>query len=598
MNRFCATLGPEGLSLHQITGETGSLRLIDGCAVLWRGFIANRKALQQAYGLQGEEDLDQRIIIASYRRHGEALQQDLLGEYSILLLDTHLRQAVITHDALGLSPLFYTERGSSLLVASHLIDLMDVAGPETLDADYFASYMALGYVGTENTPFKGIKRVMPGLTLVWTEKTLRHIRSWDLAAVPDLELPSLADYEDRLRELMREGVETALDKEGATWVALSGGLDSSPIACLMAQAPAARVGAYSLLAPGYPEASEEPWIRDVVAHSGIAWHGVDIERIMPFSELPDGFLGEPSATVISAAHRRYFKTVFAQNNVRTVLTGDGGDVVLGTFTGPIPGHLADPLFRGKPLQAWRGFRDWVAKTHHQRSMTYWFLRAMLAPSFNHLRGLQIQSDAPLAAAPWISKAYASSMAMIERDRHRIAATRCRTPGQQQVWDTLWLGGLSMSISGATLCDHVVRTPLLYRPLVEFMQAIPWDVKLRPRCDRFLERRAMRGILPETVRKRVGKTVGTWPVVEGLRRSQGWIDLLCDRPRLPGLGIATADDWRKAVAQAALGQTFGDRYFLTGVAFEVWLQGYETWRAEHQARNRRNPDACGLIPMAA
>ncbi|MEA2663667.1 MAG: hypothetical protein QOI11_611, partial [Candidatus Eremiobacteraeota bacterium] len=46
-----------------------------------------------------------------------------------------------------------------------------------------------------------------------------------------------------------------------------------------------------------------------------------------------------------------------------------------------------------------------------------------------------------------------------------------------------------------------------------------------------------------------------------------------------------DAWRDAVRQAAVGQTFGDRYFLTAVAFEVWLQGLADRRRAQAGEQR-------------
>jgi asparagine synthase (glutamine-hydrolysing) len=379
-------------------------------------------------------------------------------------------------------------------------------------------------------------------------------------------------------------VRTALGKQGATWISLSGGLDSSTVACLAAREPAARIGAYSLTVPDFPEANEEEWMREVVGHCGIPWHPIDIGTALPFSELPDGFLGEPSPTVVHAAVRKRTNELLARHGVTTVLTGDGGDAILGTFPGPVPTHLADPLFSGDLAAAVRGVRAWSAQTGNTRSLSFWLSRAIVMPAYNHLRGKQIKSDVPIPLPPWVDAEYARRMRLTERNWGRVA-TRCATPGAQQVWDVVWMGSLSLAASAATLEDHEVRTPLLYRPLVEFMLAVPWEQKLRPRCDRYLQRRALKGVLPERVRRRSGKAIGTWPFVEGLRRSRAWTDLLCDDPRIVALGLTSRDAWRDAVRQAAVGQTFGDRYFLTAVAFEVWLQGLADRRRAQAGEQR-------------
>ncbi len=577
MNRFCGHLSRGGLRVLVSDERDHRAEMHAGCEVLFRGFLANETPLGAELGLPtGIEGCEIAIAAYAYRRWGFGIQHRLLGEYALALFDARDCSAVITHDALGLAPLFYEERRGELLFATHLLDMIALLCDDDLDPEYFADYLASGYVTGSRTPFKSVKRLLPGTTLCWSPSGVTLRQTWDLADVEPMPRLRAEEYEARLLELLTEGVRSALGREGATWISLSGGLDSSTIACLAARVPGARIGAYSLTVPDFPEANEEDWMREVIDAYGIPWHPIDIGTALPFSEPPDGFLGEPSATIVHAAVRRRTNSLVAQHGVKTVLTGDGGDAILGSFPGPVPTHLADPLFSGDIAAVVRGVREWSRGAGNIRSQSFWLSRAILSPTINHLRGRQIKSDVPLPVPPWLDEGYAKRMRLVERSWRRIA-TRCSTPGAQQIWDTIWMGSLSMAAVAATLEEHVVRTPLLYRPLVEFMQAVPWELKLRPRCDRYLQRRALKGVLPERIRRRAGKALGTWPFVDGLRRSRSWMDLLCENPRIVSLGIAGRDAWRDAVRQAAVGQTFGDRYFLTAVAFEIWLQGLEDRR---------------------
>ena len=583
MNRFCGRLRKDGLRVYVPDERDDGADLHAGCAVLFRGFLANEAALRGQLrlpaGLEGSEPA---IAAHAYRRWCFDVQQRLLGEYALVLFDARDRSAVITHDGLGLAPLFYEERPGELLFATHLLDMIAFLSDDDLDPEYFADYLATGYITNARTPFRSVKRLLPGMTLCWSPSGATLRRTWDLADAHALPRLSAAEYEARLLELLTEGVRSSLDREGPTWISLSGGLDSSTVACLAAREHDARIGAYSLVIPEFPDANEERWMREVVDEYGIPWYPIDISTALPFSEPPDGFLGEPSAAIVHAAVRKKRNALLAQHAVKTVLTGDGGDAILGTFSGPVPTHLADPLFSGDIVSAVRGVRDWSKNTGNNRSLSYWISRALVMPALSHLRNKQIKSDAPVPLPPWLDGEYMRTVRFDDRNWRRIA-TRCSTPGAQEVWDTIWRGSLSMAAGASTLEEHVVRTPLLYRPLVEFMQAVPPEQKLRPRCDRYLQRRALKGLVPERIRRRAGKAIGTWPFVEGLRRSQSWMDLLCDNSRIVSLGITSREAWRNAVRQAAVGQTFGDRYFLTAAAFEIWLQGLEEWRRAKRAK---------------
>src|SRR6202011_2848592 len=167
----------------------------------------------------------------------------------------------------------------------------------------------------------------------------------------------------------------------------------------------------------------------------------------------------------------------------------------------------------------------------RRSLTYWFSRALARPAFAHLRGEQVQGADAARLPPWFARDYAAAMQLERRARRRLA-TRCPQPGRQTTWDAVWASAFASLGVQQRRASFDFRYPLMYRPLVEFMYAVPWEQKLRPRCDRYLQRRALAGILPEVVRRRASKGSGNPSMVEGLRRSRDWFGYLCDTPLIP------------------------------------------------------------------
>src|SRR3712207_4628922 len=138
--------------------------------------------------------------------------------------------------------------------------------------------------------------------------------------------------------------------------------------------------------------------------------------------------------------------------------------------------------------------------------------------------------------------------------------------------------VSSPVAAQRPAPYELRRPLLHAPLVEFMFGVPWEQRLRPDCDRYLQRRALRRILPESVRLRGNKGAYSQVVFDGLRRSREWTDLLTESPRLAERGIVDLGRWREAVTQARFGRTYTDRHFLTAVSLEAWLQQLEARRA--------------------
>ena len=204
---------------------------------------------------------------------------------------------------------------------------------------------------------------------------------------------------------------------------------------------------------------------------------------------------------------------------------------------------------------------------YKRQLGYWLRRGLAEPGYNHLMRRRNRGDDPRALPPWIAADYRRAMRLESRETASWTP-RCATPSRQLASDSLWRAG-GMTVPWPT--GYVQRHPLLHRPLVEFMLGAPWEQKLRPRCDRYLQRRAMKGILPEIVRRRSSVATGTAALVEGLRQSREWRDYLCDSPQIAERGMADREKWREAVRQASVGHTHGDKHFVTTVAMEVWLK---------------------------
>ncbi|MDZ4233272.1 MAG: asparagine synthase-related protein, partial [Dietzia sp.] len=116
-----------------------------------------------------------------------------------------------------------------------------------------------------------------------------------------------------------------------------------------------------------------------------------------------------------------------------------------------------------------------------------------------------------------------------------------------------------------------RHPLFTRAVFEYLWRVPSQEKILPRCDRYLQRRALKCVVPDEVRRRIGGGGGTRAFVEGLQRSPDWREYLCDSPKIAEIGIADAARWQTAITQASVGQTGGDAHLTRGIAVEVWLK---------------------------
>jgi asparagine synthase (glutamine-hydrolysing) len=546
----------------------------DQYRVFYRGYIANVRALVEESEKRGEmlkEGSDGELFVKAYEWWGEKLQSYVLGEYAVAIFDQQRLTFLLTHDALGRLPLFYSQKSESFVFGSHLEDLIRHTGIGELDEEYIANYLATGMVIGARTPYRSLRRLLPGQSLHWINGQLRLRKTWDITCIQPVILRSDEEYEERLRFLLHEGVTTALRSEGKVWSELSGGLDSSSIVCMAAHS-GNRLEALSVIYSSSKSADEREWMKAVVGQYALPWHTLDGDEVRPFAELPEGFCAEPINVLPSAGLLRRYKALAQFNGVRVILSGFGGDQVFGGDS-PKPYYLADlvPLQLG---QLGKALRDWQARDEEGRSVTYHFLKNVLRPSLSYWTRRSLAGPEATSPPFWLHLGYVRALRLKRRSRHQVAP-RCRSVGQQYFAENIWKTALSAADEQGQIFEW--RNPLLYRPLVEFMFAIPWEQRIRPAQDRYLQRRALKGVLPEHIRERHNKVGTAEAAAEGLRNGSPWTELLLARPRVVEKGYVDARAWREVVNQVRFGRMVSMRHFSATATLEVWLRQLEDVR---------------------
>ncbi|HEX8064356.1 MAG TPA: asparagine synthase-related protein [Allosphingosinicella sp.] len=582
---FCGRIDPE----LGIVAEPGPV--VDpasGCQILVWGQISNRAELKSALALSGDRPGgDAALVGHAYRRWGEQFPNHVHGEYSAAVFDLASRTALLAHDSMGLSPLYHSldrNRGQ-LRFATHLLALLDLATTCDLDHEYFADYVARGAITTARTPFRAVRRLLPGTILLSDGADARIVEHWRFTE-PLHPAPRRLDADEQFRSLLESAVGGAFDGARTVWSDLSGGLDSTTVFAMAARLGAPNLAARSVYCPGFYQVDERRWMRDAIALYPVEWHLLDLEETLPFSGPPTPFAGEPSIAAINGELTLRMERICADHGVDILLSGHGGDAVLGAFCGSEPVALADPLFSAKPWRALSATLHWRRESPEGRSLSHWLRQGVVRPSIQHLFGRGVSNQPRLPLQPWLKRDFVRSRRLDRRRLQRYAPRR-PTPGAGQIADSLWVTALHASVDVQRRRGFHIRHPLLDPRLVSFMTSLPLDLRMRPRCDRYLQRRALAGILPESVRRRGGKGVATAMFVEGLSRSPEWVRYLTEGCRLADAGIADANAWADSIRQATVGQTRGDMFLHAGISLEIWLRQLEEHRQTIRLEARRD-----------
>jgi asparagine synthase (glutamine-hydrolysing) len=544
------------------------------CQLLWRGFISNtddlsreadRRNVHIRTGSIGE------LFAAAYRCWGDAMQSHVVGEYSLAIFDDRNATLLLTHDAFGLVPMFYRPVSAGVIFASHLEDLVSAAGFDDLDEEYIADYVADCFYSSERTPYRSMRRVGFGRSIICRSHRIIERQSWSFSNTP-LVLADDREYEQRFVSLLTRAVAGARKTEGPVWTELSGGLDSSTVASFASRTGGEDVEAVSLIYNRYAKADESKWMQLILDHYPMPWNKVNGDDILPFGELPDRFCAEPGLPMIDWGWRRRYENMAGAKGVAAVLTGQGGDFVLFGL-GTEPYYLADLIRTFEPGRLYSELAKWQSADRQKRSILFWLANYGVGPLIAYMRSPKRRPGRRPTMSPWIDARYARKMTLEER----VGLT---SPGDYRSVEYCWFIDTLSKICGriANLNQFPTafefRHPLLHRPLVEFMLALPSSQKFDPRTNRFLQRRALKSILPEAVRLRNEKTTFDQPFYEGLRKGKEWTSLLTVAPRVAERGIVDGARWIEAVKQARLGRTHSLAQFQAIATLEIWLRQME------------------------
>ncbi|MDP9011780.1 MAG: asparagine synthase-related protein [Pseudomonadota bacterium] len=543
-----------------------------GIEIFFLGYFSNLAALCRQAGLTGDVDLCLNDVIAKcFELWRREICAHLEGQFALVIADYETGEVLLAHDALGVVPLYWSLKDGRLRFATRVRELVDHEARNSLNLTEIRRYILGSGAASEATVYASINRLETGTSLWIRSGSVSRNTDWDPRRTAPIVYGRAEQYVEHFLELVRESVEGALCGARGAWLGLSGGLDSNTLLPpALEYCPGLK--AFSIIFPQWPDTDESRWIKRIVERRGLVWQPVDAADVLPFGDIPQQFCGAPDTGVI---HQRVNTVLGGLIGKDIQLTGEGGDSFMGAQMGPTPSHLADPLFSGQVTGVFDTLRQWARESRPSRPPAYWITHGLLLPALRHVLRRSVRPPHYHLHPPWLLFGRRLIRRSLPR-QPKAASPHCKTPGQQAILDDLWQCAENENASAGT---YTCRYPLFHRPLFEFLWAIPWSQKHLPLCDRYLQRRALKGLIDDDIRTRIGFGTGTRSFVEGLRRSKPWQDYLCDSPAMAALGLVDADGWRQAINQACVGQTGAEALLLRAISVEVWLKQLAAMRPQ-------------------
>lgn len=282
-----------------------------------------RKRLEKE-GLKFNTNSDTEVVLNAFLYWGEACLDHFRGMFAFACLDRKKKKVLLARDRIGKKPLFYVRKNHTLYFSSELDPLYKTVGPFKMDLQALDDYLYWQYIPAPRTIYNGVYCLPPAHYLLIDLATgeIEEKRYWDLQFREDRSL-GFDDWLVKLDDAVREAVKLRLVSDVPFGAFLSGGIDSSLVVGYMADIMEQPVKTFSI---GFENSdySELKYAKKV-AEICETEHYTQIVKAESLKILPAlvKHYGQPFAD--SSAIPTYYVSRMARDNVKMVLSGDGGD---------------------------------------------------------------------------------------------------------------------------------------------------------------------------------------------------------------------------------------------------------------------------------
>ena len=339
--------GPLALLHHRLKiidlSDAGSQPMADdelGLVIVFNGCIYNHRELRrelEGLGYRFRSTSDTEVILKAYHRWGARCVERFYGMFAFALHEQESGRLVLARDRLGIKPLYLAETQDRLRFASTLPALLAAGDVDTrIDPVALHHYMSWHSVVPPPRTILGGVRKLPPATIRTIEPDGRssEVRYWDPPATrPDGRSPTSGEWREEILAALRRAVERRMVADVPVGVLLSGGLDSSLIVALLAEAGQHDLATFSIgFAPAGGESGDEFEYSDLVAKTfGTDHHKIRIghERLVPGLDAAIGAMSEPMVSHDCVAF--YLLSEEVSKAVTVVQSGQGADEVFAGY---------------------------------------------------------------------------------------------------------------------------------------------------------------------------------------------------------------------------------------------------------------------------
>ena len=593
-----AGLGMRRLSIIDVAGGRQPFASEDGAVhLVGNGEIYNHRMLRAelvsaGHAFASASDIE--VAMHAYEEWGTAFVERLHGMFALALWDARSRTLVAARDRAGEKPLYYACTPRGLLLASEIKALLvapDVSREVDLEAlDQFLTYE---YVITPRTIFSAVRRLPAAHYLVYRNGELAVTRYWQAPAATGA---AWSDEEaaSALRETLGRAVARQMMSDVPLGAFLSGGIDSSAIVALMAEAARRGRSTVNTFSMGFADGSynELPHARRVAERFATRHHeGEVVPDVVELFDRLIVHLDEPFADV--SLFPTFLVSQLARAHVTVALSGDGGDELFGGYDAYEADRLARRIAAAMPRPASRAvaaLASLLPPSEKKKGLVNRLKRFTAGlteapPEVEHYRWMTYVS--PAAKRRLYTPALRDALA--GADVYRPVRDALRGAGTDDLLNRQLYTDLNIYLADDILVkvDRMsmaasleTRAPFLDVDVMELAFSMPGRLKMRGRERKYVLKRALADVLPASILER-SKEGFSIPMKNWLKRDLAPLmhDLLSPE-RLRRRGWVEPDAVAARVAAHTAGRENHAHLLFSLMVLERWAQAFLDQTAPH------------------
>jgi len=308
--------------------EDGSLALVANGEIY--NYLELRRELE-VLGHQFATHSDCEVILHAYEAWGEGFLDRMLGMFAFALHDSRRGELILVRDRLGIKPLYYAHTAAGLVFASEPKALLPWIGRTEVDPISLGQFFQLNFTCAPRTLLAGVYKLLPGSLLRMGAGGEPRMRRWWSPLTVQTVDSDLDEAMARFDALMNETIDIHLRSDVPLGLFLSGGVDSSLLAALIARRVPEALRTFSVGFPGSSVHNELNEAAEVAAYLGTRHMAIEVTADDMLNRLPHAVWMADDLTADYANLPVSLLAERAGKELKVVFSGEGGDEVFAGY---------------------------------------------------------------------------------------------------------------------------------------------------------------------------------------------------------------------------------------------------------------------------